>query len=246
MSETGLAIRQLTPSQWEMISAIAPAMYKSRFYAVTSPEQAQAIMLKGFELGLPLAASLEFIAIILGKPSLSPRGALAIIQSSGLIEVKITRLTDGKGNYTGHECWMKRKASGFEYTARFTLEDAKRADLVKPGSGWEKYPENMCLWRSSGFAADVVCPDLIGGLKRADELGANIDLDGNVIEGEWVPIAPAPVMVVAPSVTPIIALLTLDSLVETYGAEAVIAAAEGKIPGTEEEVQAVAEKLIAQ
>ncbi len=249
MSESiALAVRpQLTPSTWQMIESIAPAMYKSSFFAVSSAEQAQAIMIKGFELGLPLAASFELIHVIKGKPALSPRGALAIIQNSGAIDVKITRLVDAKGTYIGHECWMKRKSNGFEYCARFTLDDAKRADLIRPDSGWVKYPEQMALWRCVGFAADVVCPDLIGGLKRADEYGAAIDVSGNVIEGQWTAVpAQAPTVVEAPVLPPAPPAITLDQLVQQYGAEVVMVAAEGRIPATDEEVQKVAEKLKAE
>jgi hypothetical protein len=32
----------------------------------------------------------------------------------------------------------------------------------------------MLRWRAIGFCADVVFPLLIGGMKRADELGAGI------------------------------------------------------------------------
>ena len=56
--------RELTPSTWEMITAMAPAMHASRFFGVSSPEQASAIMIKGYELGLGLAASFEFITVI--------------------------------------------------------------------------------------------------------------------------------------------------------------------------------------
>jgi len=47
----------LTPDVWHMIDQIAPAMYRSRLFRVSAPEQAAAIMLKGYELGLSLTAS---------------------------------------------------------------------------------------------------------------------------------------------------------------------------------------------
>lgn len=57
--------------------------------------------------------------------------------------------------------------------------------------------------------------------------------------------APAPVFepAAAPAVTQQPASITLDDLISMFGAEAVLAANEGKIPGTDEEVAVVATKL---
>jgi hypothetical protein len=220
-----------------MIEAIAPAMKQSHLFGVNNEAQAQAIMLKGYELGIPLTASFELIYIIQGKPGLSPRGALALIHGSPVMaEVKITRL-DNKGVFVGYETYMKR-VSGFEFTARFTLEDAKRASLIKPDSGWAKYPENMCLWRSVGFAADVVCPDVTAGMKFADQYGADLTPEGDVIEGSWT--APPPVANGnAPGWQ-----ADLQWLLDQFGAETVLQANDGKIPGSPEEVAAVRSQLV--
>src|SRR5271157_3033493 len=118
--------RELTPQIWTMIMEMAPVMYKSRLFGVTSQEAAAAIILKGYELGLSITASFELVQVVQGKPALSPRGAMALLLNSPAIkEIKITRLVDAKGVYLGHECFMRRD-NGFEYTSRFTLEDAKR------------------------------------------------------------------------------------------------------------------------
>jgi len=246
--ETALIVRpQLTPDVWHMITEVAPAMHAARWFGVSNPEQAMAIMLKGHEIGLGLAASFEYIKPILNKPALVPMGALALIHNSPLVEkVVIKDLQDDKGNPTGCEVTMKR-VNGFEYTCSFTIEDARRAGLIKPGSGWEHYPGNMCRWRAIGFCADVVCPDVLGGLKRADEYGADLTPNGDVIEGSWTavptqPSGPAPVVEpAATSATP--ATITLNDLVTKYGAEAIMGANGGKIPGTDEELQAVAAVL---
>ncbi len=245
--------RELTPSTWQMIEAIAPAMHQSRLFGVSSHEQAMAIMLKGYELGLTLTASFEFVQVVEGKPALSPRGCLALIHNSPLCAgLKIEDLTDNKGNPIGCRVWMKR-SNGFEHTVTWTMEDAKRAGIVKPNSGWEKYPANMLKWRAVGFCADVVFPDVIGGLKRADEYGADLTPDGDVVEGSWTtsptspgtetegetpePTQPATDSCSTPS---------LSELVQQYGAEAVMEANDGRIPGTDKELIQVAEALEAE
>jgi hypothetical protein len=243
--------QQLTPTVWEMIERVAPAMHAARLFGVSSKEQAMAIMLKGFEMGLSLTASFEFIQVVEGKPALSPRGALAMIHGSPLFAgIKIEDLSDNaiSGKPSGCRVWMKR-TNGLEYTVTWTMEDAVKAGVVKSGSGWEKYPANMLRWRAIGFCADVVFPDVIGGMKRADEYGADLTPDGNVIEGSWhatsepklAPSNGAPVVAETPAAR--VQAPTLDSLVQRYGAEAIMVANEGRIPGTDAELAAVAEKL---
>ncbi len=220
----------LSPTVWQMISNIAPAIYRSRLFGVGSVDQAAAIMLKGHELGLTLTSSFEFIHVIDNKPSISPRGALALIYQCGELDgLKIE--DDGKTCMV----WMKRK-TGVEFTATYSDDDAKRAGLVKEKSGWEKYARQMRQWRAVGFCADVVFPDVIGGMKRSDELGADLTPDGNVIEVSWsaAPVAQLP----KPSPGDL-----LNQLVQAHGAEAVMVANEGKIPVTLEELELVRDKL---
>lgn len=248
--------RSLTPQIWNMIKEMAPVMHESRLFGVTSQHQAAAIMLKGYELGLPITASFEFINVIDGKPTLSPRGALALLNSQGVLsEYKLTRLVDKNGAFFGYECTMKR--GKIEHTSRFTMDDAKRAQLTegsptstgKRGYGnWEKYPENMAMWRAIGFCADVVAPDITGGmtafLKSAEQFDADVDDSGNFINLKASDPKPATVQPAVPE--PLHTeqtVLTLNDLVNIYGPEKIMEVNNGIIPGTQDEVDAVAAKL---
>jgi len=237
MSETkALAVavpQQLTLSAWEVIKAIAPTMHQARLFGVTSQDQAAAIMVKGAELGLSFSASFEFIQVIQGKPTLSPRGALALLMNSGELAGFKLEATD-----TFCRVSMKRRSNGFEHAEEFTIEDAKRAQLIKPDSGWEKYPQNMLKWRAIGFCIDVLFADVTGGMKRADEFGATVDAAGNVVaEGTYRVLPPAAPM--AQATRP-----TLDDLVARYGVEAVLVASLGFLPATDGEIAIVARKLV--
>ena len=248
-----LTIRQqLTPDMWRMIAEIAPTMAQSRLFGVATPEQAASIMLKGYELGLSLTASFEFIHIIDGKPGLSPRGALALIQQDtnfGGLEVK--DITDTNGQPYACRVTMTRK-NGFSYTVEFNMEDAKRADLVKKSGGWEKYPANMLRWRAIGYAADVVFPDVLGGMKRVDELGGAITSKGDfnaleepvsdfVIENDKTYVEPqnnAPQTIVPAYGFGIARLLEAASQVD------ILEANNGQLPITDEQVNATVHNLV--
>lgn len=246
MSNTSLAVRELTPNVVEMAVMLAPIFKDSRLFGVATEAQAAAICLKGYELGLSLTASFELIHVIDSKPTISPRGALALILNSPLLEnLEIKDESDSKGVPTACTVTMKRK-NGFSYTARFSMEDAKRANLIKSGSGWEKYPANMLRARAIGFAADMVFPDVLGGLKRSDELGAEIDANGNVIDGEWKASPTVTMTQQQPDTAGEITqppAITLQELVGQYGPEAVMGANGGRIPGTQDEIDLVAAAL---
>lgn len=263
------ALMVVRSGDWQLIQNIAPAALACRMFKLDNPEQAAMIMLKGHELGLGLAASFEFIHVIDGKPSVSPKGALALIHGSG--ELAGIRIEDKVDSCT---VWMKRK-NGVEYTVTYTMDDAKRAQLTegspkksggKRGYGnWEKYPANMLRWRAVGYCADVVFPDVIGGMLRPEELGAEVDEQG---EPEWAVSTPEPVVTTtsypveptgtSPDVTTRDELElprrqsvqslpmypTIDALLKKWDAETILVANEGIIPGTAADCQRVAEKLL--
>ena len=236
-------VPELTPAKWRMIEQIARAAGKSRmFRGVTSAEQAAIVMLKGFEIGIGLTAAFEFIQPIQGKFELIPRGALALLHSSPLIEkIELERLEEN-GEFSGYSCTIRR-TNGFEFTATYTLKDAEQAGLLKPDSGWVKYPEIMCRWRAIGFAADVAASDITSGMtaimKMPEHYGIVIDEEGNVIDGEWGTAQSTP----TPAISEPAPQITLNDLLGTYDAASVLKANGGKIPGTNAEVAAVARKL---
>lgn len=232
-----------TVKEWNMYKEMAPIFHRAHCFGVSNVEQAAAIIVKGHYLGFDPAASLEFIQVVDGKPTLSPRGMLAILHSHPECEcIKIEDQADREGNPTACTVYMKRK-NGFEHTITFTMQDAERAGLVKPDGNWKKYPANMLRWRAIGFCTDVVFPDIIGGMKRADEFGANISPDGDVVEGSWQPVTEQPTPPPAPVIEAPKPTVTLNDLVTRYGAEAIMQANDGVIPGSDEQLAEVAAKL---
>lgn len=230
---TSLVKHELTPTIWSMIQEVAPFAKDSRLFGVATAPQAIMVMAKGHELGLPLTTSFEYIHIIQDRPTLSPRGALALIMQSGQCEsIKIEEQNDDKGNPLACKVTMKRKG-GIEYTTVFSMQDAARADLIKPNSGWVKYPGSMLRWRSIGYCADVVFPDIIGGMKRSDEFDAAISPEGEVIATTW---TVQPPQSSSPKPDNSMIPAKMQQLMEAFGASTVLAACGNKMPTTEAEV----------
>lgn len=167
--------RELTGSMLAMIFQLAPTIHASRlFKGIASPEQAAVIMLKGFELGFPLTASFELIEMIEGKAALKPQGALALLHKSRNFDIDVV---DGQDYCT---VTMKRRDTGFTYTATFGLADAQRAGLTegslkgngeKRGRGnYEAYAPDMYRARAIARCARMAGPDVLAGLYLTAEL----------------------------------------------------------------------------
>lgn len=234
--------REITLNTVEVARYMGELAYKSGIFKAPKAEAAAMIMLKGYELGFPMTAAAEFINVIEGTVGLTPRGAMAIMQSHPEI-IKSVDVTDLEkdGQYYGCRCDIVRVKNGVEhkYSKSFTLDDAKAADLIKPKSGWEKYPQQMCQWRALGFAADLACPDLLAGLTgllKQPELTAEGGMDAIAYTEQIEP--QAEVIDSEPQIT-------LNELISKYGAENIMAVNNNAIPRNNEECAKIYEILKA-
>lgn len=174
-----------------MAQMLAPSFHACRWYGLTSPEQAVVIMVKALELGIPLTAAFEFFDVIESKPTLKPIGALALIHRSPLVDVVSIDTQPDRCSVT-----MKRRDTGFEHTATFTMQDAHAAGLIKTdkdGSAWKRYAPDMLRNRAIGRCARIVAPDVISGLYLTDELQepAQPTVETvDVISGEVIEVSP--------------------------------------------------------
>ncbi|GIW05173.1 MAG: hypothetical protein KatS3mg059_1793 [Thermomicrobiales bacterium] len=156
------------------IRRVAQLIAQLRTYNLTTA-QAELLLLAAAQLGLNILEATEYLQFVGGRLTLTPRGALALAWRSGVLaDLKIEELTDPIGVRV-----TLTRADGKTITKGFTLADAERAGLVKPGSGWEKYPAQMCQWRAIGFALDALMPHVVAGtagLKLAMDEGERAGL----------------------------------------------------------------------
>lgn len=115
----------------------------------------------GASLGLGMMPSLQGIAIISGNPVLWGDAALAVIMASGELE-DIDESVEG-------ECTITRKGKRPK-TIKFSMEDAKKAGLLTKAGPWISYPKRMLQMRVRAFALRDVFPDILKGMKIAEEV----------------------------------------------------------------------------
>ena len=182
MSSNALAVRgtgELVPvDDTRTKLVIAEQFARSGFFS-DAREAAQAFVKiqYGAELGIGPGASMAGIHIVKGKPSLSASLIAARIKGSGKYDYRIKHHTDEKCVITFFE--------GGEVVgdADFTIEQAKKAGLVKADTPWVSYPKNMLFSRAMSNGAKLYCPDIfMGPIYTPEELGAPVDEAGQVID----------------------------------------------------------------
>jgi len=157
-----IAVRSNTgaPTEHEMMvfQTMAKHATTSKMYKGIGDESAiMMIMLAARELGIPCMQALNGgLNIINGKVELSARMMSALIRKAGH-QILIKDSSDTACTLMGVRCHTGESA-----TASFTLVDAQKAGLVKPGGGWTKFPKDMLFARALSRLARQLFSDVIG------------------------------------------------------------------------------------
>ncbi|MGL4442674.1 MAG: hypothetical protein ACRCU1_03545, partial [Alsobacter sp.] len=157
---------QSTESAWKL----AGAFFNSRMFKGFSSREAvfSAIML-GRTLGLPAATVVRGCHVIEGKLSMSAQLIVGLVMKSGKADFfKCSERTPTKCTWKTHR---KGDPDDAPVTVTWTIEDAKRAGLVRAGGNYEKYPAQMLSARASVDLARMVFPDIASNLYTPEELG---------------------------------------------------------------------------
>lgn len=240
-NSTAVAIRpQLTIDTWTMFEQIALAIHGSHKFGVSTKEEAAIKLLFCYENGLDLTAANTGLYIVNGRMAVQSNIIAAQLRRSADYDYKIIKLDDG-----GCTIQILRRHNGkleIEGEASFNKEDAVMAGMTGKDN-YKNYPSDMYFARAISRAQRRFAPDIFGGpVYTPEDLNAGevIDTTWQQVTSEPVPPTPAPVSAPTP-----VAAVTLDELVAKWGAEAVMKAANGTIPGTDADVLAAAQALAA-
>lgn len=171
-----------TDNGFELIQRQASALYSSGYFGdVQSKAQAIVKVMAGAELGLPPFASMTGIHIIQGKPVLGANLIATLVKNDPRYDYRIDQCTD-----TG--CMIEWRENGRTVgVSTFTIEEARDAKLTGKDN-WKKYPSDMLFARAISRGARRFAPGIFGGspVYTPEELGADVDPDGYIVEGETV------------------------------------------------------------
>lgn len=119
----------------------------------------------GMELGLAPMQALQSIAVINGRPSLWGDAVIALCKSHSICEW-IRESFDEEGAAI---CVAKRKGDPEPVERRFSLDDAKKAQLTGKQGPWTQYPRRMLQMRARSWCLRDAFPDLLRGMAVAEE-----------------------------------------------------------------------------
>ncbi len=147
-----------TPQEMIVYETWAKTANDSQMYRNIGKEAAiMMIILTAREFGIGPAQALNGgVQIIEGKVELSARMMSALIRRAG------HKLKIGETSETMCEITGRRKDTGETHTAKFTIEQAQKAGLIKDKGGWKKDPEDMLYARALSRLARRLFSDVIG------------------------------------------------------------------------------------
>ena len=191
----GLVISDMD-SLWRFASYVAASGLAPK--GIQTKEAIFVAVQMGLEVGLTPMAALQNIAVINGRPTLWGDAQLAVVRSTGELEVfeewyeakgkRLARNPSEFGDDTTAVCKVKRAGYAAAETA-FSVADAKRADLwddrktVKRRSQnggeyeapndapWFAYPARMLRMRARSFALRDQFGDALRGFRSVEEAG---------------------------------------------------------------------------
>lgn len=136
-------------------------------------------ILAGVESGFGGFQSMTGVHIIQGKPTFSANLMAIAVKRSGRYNFRVLEHTDELCRIAFYERW------GTEWQevgqSDFSIDDAKRANLLGNPT-WKNYPRNMLYARAMSNGQRWFAPDALGVVGYLpEELGANVDADGNVL-----------------------------------------------------------------
>ncbi len=177
------------PSESEFASmmAQAQAFVESGLMPPSIQNAAAAVVMiqKGRELRVPPMQAMTSIHVIKGKPAISAELMLALIYrdspQSDIVFKELTR----------ERCVIHARRKPTDPWQEFSF-DQQDVQLAGLGGNHNTYPRAMKKARAITEMARTMFPDIIMGCSYTpEELGANLDIDGNVIDADVVTDQPA-------------------------------------------------------
>lgn len=153
----------LTVNEVEKVGGI---FYSSGVFTdIKSAAQAVVKIMAGQEMGLPPMYSMQNFYLVNGKIGTTSQLVAALIKRTmGRYDYRVVEWSD-------QQCSVMFYEEGKEVLkSTFSLDDARRAGLIKSGGAWEKYPRDLLFARALMQGARKAAPDVVMGLYTKEEL----------------------------------------------------------------------------
>jgi|TARA_R110002020_G_scaffold316517_2_gene531736 hypothetical protein len=173
----GKPIQAVVPENIEEAFRLATAITQADMAPKSYGRNAQKVMigmLSAMEVGRGPMWALKNVAVINNQSCIWGEGVLDLLQSSGALE-DLIEVTEGEGDNRTAKCTMKRRNQRTPYVGTFSIAQARTAGLLNKDP-WQKYPDDMLMWRARHRAARIGFADALGGLRFPEETVDAIEL----------------------------------------------------------------------
>ena len=143
-------------------SSMVPRAYQGK------PNDVLVCLQWGYEMGMAPMQALQNIAVINGKPSMYGDSLIALVQASPMCE-NIEEYFENEGTPNPVAVCVAKRKGRTPVIFKFSVEDAKRANLWGKTGPWQAYPKRMMQMRARGFALRDAFADVLTGLITAEE-----------------------------------------------------------------------------
>lgn len=188
-STKAMALAELlatVPDELRPVYALAHAAVSSGYFPdIQRLSQAVVRLIIGQRIGLTPLEALTGLYFVQGRLAMSASLMASRIKASRRYDYRVDELTDERCRIR----FFERSPSGSLEeigVSEFSIEDARAAGLIRPGSAWEKYPRNMLFARALSNGARWFCPDAVLGALTGEEI-----IQGEEIPGEEIIELPA-------------------------------------------------------
>jgi hypothetical protein len=182
----GGRVSAIVPQDFEGAYRLATVIFKAKMApkSLDSVEKITVAIMHGMEVGFTPMAAIQSIAVVNGSPAIWGDGMLALIENSGLLEDKEELCEiDDKGEPSRVVCRVKRVGRARWYEQTFTQAEAIKAGLWNKQGPWVQYRRRMMMWRVRGWALRDAFPDVLRGLRSAEEaLDSMVDITPRAAE----------------------------------------------------------------
>lgn len=191
MNTTALAVIQ--PDELEVIQRAARMLAVSNYFDGKG-DNPQAIamiatkILAGREMGFGPFASANGIHIIQGRPSVGANLMASAVKSSGRYNYRVKEMTADK-------CAIEFLEREGDKWVSLGISEFTRADAVAANTkNLTTFPRNMFFARAMSNGVRWYCPDVFSGnaVYVPEELGAEVDGEGNVVSTTYIVTKPEP------------------------------------------------------
>jgi 5'-3' exonuclease len=158
----------LEPTSLGAAFKLAQGLWTSGLYTkFKSPAGIWAVIIRGRELGLGALTALDCFNIVEGRPC--PTAHFLISRARASKRCEYLRFIRGDQTCA---VWKGKAHGEAEIELSYTIDQARKAGLVKPGSAWDKRADEMLRKTAGVQLARIIAPGALDGLYSIEEMEA--------------------------------------------------------------------------